>query len=390
MERRTFLKGAAAGAALPVYGAPERSLILLSRQEASRLKPGEQLAKRAAESMGLGPWSVTYHRPTGSLTQAGRNDFFSEGPYWWPNPKEPGGAYIRRDGVVNPDRFVENDRDLGRMSEAVMALGLAAYFLKDAAAARRAWEVARVWFVDAGTRMIPNLEFGQAIRGVTPGRGIGIIDTRPLMWCAQGLALLEASFDQPGVSKAVRSWFGSYIDWLINSRKGKDESRNGNNHSTWWAAQVAAYALYAGDAQAEKIAYDFHEAYLVPHQLRPDGSAPLEEARTKSLSYSLMNLDGFALLCRMAKRRGRDLWSFRTKEGAGMLRSIEYIAPFLADPTKWSKPQIAPVGRNRGYSLGLAGMDTGRREWVEMQRGFERSGGSWGDLFGMVLNQWQG
>jgi len=292
--------------------------------------------------------------------------------------------------VVNPDRFVENDRDLGRMSEAIMALGLAAYYRKDAAAAQRAWEVARVWFVDPKTRMNPNLEFGQAIRGVTPGRGIGVIDTRPLMWCAQGLALLETSFDEPGASKAVRAWFGSYINWLINSQKGKDESKNGNNHSTWWAAQVAAYALYAGDAQAEKIAYDFHESYLVPHQLRPDGSAPLEEARTRSLSYSLMNLDGFAMLCRMAKRRGRDLWNFRTRDGAGVLKSIEYIAPFLADPTKWSKPQITPVGRNRGYCLGLAGMDTGRREWVEMQRGFGRGGGPWGDLLGMVLDQWQG
>jgi len=384
------MTGAASMAALPVSAAPKRSLILLTEAEAGRLKGGALVGKRAGEAMTQGPWSVAFHRPEGTLTGAGPNDFFSEGPYWWPDPDKPGGPYIRRDGVVNPDRFVDNDRDLGRMSEAVLSLGLAAYFLKDQAAAARAWAVARVWFIDPRTRMNPNLEYGQAIRGVTPGRGIGIIDTRPLIWCAQGLALLEAGFDQPEASKPIRAWFEAYLDWLMNSEKGKAESRNGNNHSTWWAAQVAAYALYAGEPRAEKAAFDFLEEYLVPHQLKADGSAPLEEARTRSLSYSIMNLDGFALLCRMANRRGRDLWNFKLKDGAGVLRSIEYLAPFLSDPSKWAKPQITPLGRARGYFTGLAGMDTGRLAWVEMQRGFDRPGGAWGSLFGMVLDQWPG
>jgi hypothetical protein len=389
MRRRHFLKGAAAMAALPVSAASGRSLILLSEAEAAQLKPGPGTASRAAEAMKAGPWSVTFHRPKGSLTAAGPNDFFSEGPYWWPDPNNPNGPYIRRDGVVNPDRFIENDRDLGRMSENVMSLGMAAYFLKDEAAANRAWEVARIWFVDPKTRMNPNLEFGQAIRGVTPGRGIGIIDTRSLIWCAQGLALLEARYDDPSVSKQTRAWFAAYTDWLINSQKGKDETRHGNNHSTWWAAQVAAYALYAGDIQAEQTAFDLHESFLVPHQLKPDGSAPEEEARTRSLSYSIMNLDGFAILCRIARRRGRDLWNFRTNDGAGVLRSIEYLSPYLADPSKWTKPQITPLARNRGYCLGLAGMDAGRPDWVERQRGFQRPGGAWGELLSMVLDKWQ-
>src|SRR4051812_25489109 len=35
----------------------------------------------------------------------GPHDFFSEGDYWWPDPQNPNGPYIQRDGQTNPDNF---------------------------------------------------------------------------------------------------------------------------------------------------------------------------------------------------------------------------------------------------------------------------------------------
>jgi len=388
MDRRCFLKGAAlAGAALRLDAQENPRLILTTKEEAARLKHPSKLAEAAKRAMTLGPWSVTFKRP-GALSEAGPHDFFSEGPYWWPDPANPKGPYIRRDGQTNPERFTANDDDMGAMSEAVFALGLAAYFLKDREAAARAWRVLQVWFLDEATRMTPHLEYGQAIRGVTPGRGIGIIDSRPLIWCVLGAALLEASFPNSAASTGLRSWFGRYVEWLTTSRKGTDERDNGNNHSTWWAAQVAAYSVFCGNGQAEKSAYALYRDVLVPKQLRPDGSAPAEEARTRSLAYSVMNLDGFAMLCRIAEKRGVDLWSFKTKDGAGVLTSAEYIVPFLIEPRKWTKPQITPADKVRGYFPGLAGMATKRREWVELQRKLGVPGNSWGTLFGMMLESW--
>lgn len=388
MTRRELLRRAAlAGAALPLAAQQDAPRLLVNPSELNSLQPSSALKTARDTTITKGPWSVTYTRPEG-LSEAGLHDFFSEAPYWWPDPKNPNGPYIRKDGKVNHDRFVDHDIHLGSMSNAVLALSLSASLNRDTEAAERAWRVLDVWFLHPDTYMNPNLEFGQAIRGITTGRGIGIIDTRPLIWCVQGIALLERAFPNPRLSAGLRRWFSDYVQWLTTSTKGLDERDNGNNHSTWWAAQVAAYSIFCGDRKSELKTYELCRTRLVPGQLRPDGSAPAEEARTRSLSYSIMNLDGFSLLCRLAAFRGVDLWNFKTPDGAGVLTSVEYLAPFVAAPSRWRKPQITPITLSRGYFVGLAGMAANRREWVELQQKIGHPGGSWGVLFDMLMTQW--
>src|SRR4029453_4292729 len=88
----------------------------------------------------------------------------------WPDPKNPKGPYIRKDGERNPERFMGNRSDIGSISEAVLALGMNAYFLNDTASAHRAAKGPNVCFVDPKTRTNPNLEFGEAVRGHNTGR----------------------------------------------------------------------------------------------------------------------------------------------------------------------------------------------------------------------------
>ena len=42
----------------------------------------------------------------------GPHDFFSEGDYWWPDPANPNGPYVQRDGMTNPDNFVAHRQAL--------------------------------------------------------------------------------------------------------------------------------------------------------------------------------------------------------------------------------------------------------------------------------------
>ncbi len=371
--------------------------MLLSRAEATAIKRGvrekkpslmaaaEKLRHEADVRMKRGPWSVTFHRPKG--TPAGPHDFFSEAPYWWPNPANPNGPYLRRDGQVNPDRFVDNDRDMRDMSETVLALGAAAWLFDEPSYADRAANIISVWFIDEATRMNPHLEYGQAIRNINTGRGTGIIDSVPLIFAVQGMAFLdETGRWSPRDRAAAIQWFGDYLEWLARSEKGIEEKKSGNNHSTWYAAQVAIFSLYAWDDDNEAMAWDMFRNFLVPVQIRPDGSCPKEESRTKSLGYSSMNLNGLTILCRLAERQSIDLWHFRTAEGAGIEKSVAYLAPFIREPRQWKHEQIVPFNGGNSYFLALAGLSLNVPEYLEIYQNVAKPGDPWMILVDLLVH----
>ena len=367
LSRRRFCL-AASVLTLPASAAG-KPLILIGADQAPRIKaqPGgstgiiQELAEAALQS---GPWSVTTTRPKGS--DAGPNDYYSEGPYWWPDPKNPGGPYIRKDGERYPGRFVANRNDLGAMCSATLALGMGAWLLGDRRCADHASRVLSTWFVNPKTRMNPNLEYGQAVRGHNTGRGVGIIDTVSLIHCAQGVLLLELAGGYD--ASPVRRWFADYLKWMTTSTKGLDEKKAVNNHGTWWTAQAAAYATLTGDDANLQMAWTQYRDVLVPTQIEQDGSCPREEARTNSLSYSAMNLDAFAVICRIAQTHGVDLWNYQGPKGS-VKTAFRYLLPYVKNPDTWRKQQISKwTGEATIFPL-LSGLDRGltraKTAWVQ-------------------------
>jgi hypothetical protein len=383
MNRREFLALAASAAT------PDRPEHLLFADPTSlpKMRGGAAaMEKQIAAALTAGPWSVTYQRPTGWTSDAGPNDYFSEGPYWWPDPKNPGGPYIRRDGERNPDRFTGNRNDLGAMCQAALALGTGAALLERRECRERAALILATWFLDPKTRMNPHLEFGQAVRGHNTGRGTGIIDTVSLIYAAQGIVLLEAAgaLDR-GVMSGLRRWFSDYLTWMTSSAKGLDEKKATNNHATWWTAQAAAYALLVRDHAAREMAWEHYRSFLVPGQIQPDGSCPREEARTRSLSYSAMNLDGFAVICRLAEGDGVDLWRFRTAKGTGVESSFRYLLPYVLRPGEWTKPQITPHDSGGTIFPGLAGLGLRSRDLLDAYHRLPRARSAWVQFVDLVV-----
>src|SRR5262245_39751505 len=135
-----------------------------------------------------GPQTIT--TVTSLRSSGGLHDFFSEGDYWWPDPENPDGPYIQRDGMSNPDNFTDHRRYLMRLSLQVPALVAAWKLTKDARYANHAAIHLRAWFIDEATRMNPHLKFAQAIKGRVTGRGTGIIDTIHLVEVARAIEVL--------------------------------------------------------------------------------------------------------------------------------------------------------------------------------------------------------
>jgi hypothetical protein len=381
ITRRGFCCSASALLTLPATAAPDDRLILVTAAQARRMRQDAGPAAEAVRAntdaaLAAGPWSVTTHRPKD--VTAGPNDYYSEGPYWWPDPKNPGGPYIRKDGRRNPDRFVGNRNDLGNMCTAVLALGMGGFLLGDRRCGEHAAMVLSTWFVDARTRMNPNLEYGQAVRGVNTGRGTGIIDTVSLIHTAQGIALLDAAgMLDSKLSAGVHQWFADYLKWMTTSRKGLDEKKSGNNHATWWTAQAAAYATLTGNEAAKKMAWDHYREYLVPTEIRPDGSCPREEARTNSLGYSTMNLDAFATLCRIAQTNGVDLWRYRAPGAGSVETAFRYLLPYVQHPETWKKEQISKFNADGTVFAGLGGVGLPDRDLLNGYRTLPRSRSPW-------------
>jgi Alginate lyase len=270
----------------------------------------------------------------------GTHDFFSEGDYWWPDPKNPGGPYIRRDGESNPDNFVEHRRALVRLSLEVPALTAAWTLTNDQRYAVHARRHLRAWFVDAATRMNPSLTYAQAIHGVTPGRGTGIIDTIHLVEVARAIerlhrggALAEAEL------VPVRAWFADYTRWLTTHANGIEERDAKNNHGTCWVMQVAAFASLTGDRQALGMCRTRFKTILLPQQMAADGSFPLELERTKPYGYSLFNLDAMATIAQLLSTPADNLWTFELPDGRGMRRALAFMTPFIEDKGRWRRPR---------------------------------------------------
>lgn len=192
--------------------------------------------------------------------------------------------------------------------------------------------------------MNPHLEYGQAIPGRCEGRGIGIIDTVCLIGLVYALPFLAATGEWPEDEQdGLKEWFRDYTSWLTTSSKGIDERDQRNNHGTFWVAQVATFSCWTGETERHASLWERFRTKLVPEQIEADGSQPLEEARTRSLSYTLFNTNAFALICELAWQHGVDLWHFATEDGRGMAKVVAYLYPYLDDPGRWQKEQVVPL-----------------------------------------------
>lgn len=299
---------------------------------------GKEIILQADQLLKEKPHTITEF--TCPRSAGGKNDFYSEGDYWWPDPQNPTGPFIQRDGLTNPENFVAHRKVMIHFSQIIGTLASAYKITGDEKYVKHAQTHLKAWFKDSDTRMNPSLLYAQAIKGRFTGRGIGIIDGIQLMEVAQGVLVMQNArcFDK-NLLKDTKAWFSDFLQWLTTHQYGKDEMNAQNNHGTCWAMQVASFSRLTKNNDLLDFCRNRYKEVFLPQQMAENGSFPLELKRTKPFGYSLFNLDAMTMLCQILSDKDHDLWNYKTSNGKCIRNGIEYLYPFIADKSKWPLPK---------------------------------------------------
>ena len=351
-------------------GSPVWGLAAEDRKEGYKLVEAtdrQRILKAAEAYLSLQPETITAF--PSSKNPGGLHDYFSQADYFWPDPKNPGGKYINRDGQSNPENFNGHRKAMIALSIRMPALTAAWMITKDGRYGRRAADHLRAWFITPTTRMNPNLEFSQGVVGVSTGRSYGIIDTLHLVEVARAASIVAPRMLSAAENAALKDWFHSYLTWMKTSDKGKTERDALNNHATCWALQASEFARLIGDSTTRDEAHKQYTDVLLPGQLGADGSFPKELTRTKPYSYSIFNFDVMAALCQSLEGTGANLFEYQTADGRGICKAAEFLYPYLKDKGAWPYAKDVehfdslPV---RSPGLLFAGLTCEKRDYIAL------------------------
>ncbi len=261
------------------------------------------------------------------------HDYYSVGPYYWPNPDTPDGLpYVARDGEFNPEFELCDRRRMDKICKFTRTLTLAYAATGNEKYRTHAVKLLNCFFIDEDTKVNPHLEYAQEIRGKNTGRSIGIIDIRYFYRMLDMIRVLDC----PELDGNLKKWMADMLVWLRTSEKGIQESHGTNNHGCWYDVTCASIALYVGETEyAKEVIRNFEENRIFA-QVADNGGMPRELKRTRSFLYSTMNLYSFFTAASLGETLGIDLF------GSEKIRSaFEFMLPSYKDYSVWTYPQIA-------------------------------------------------
>ncbi|WP_419227760.1 alginate lyase family protein [Alteromonas sp. OM2203] len=280
------------------------------------------------------------------------HDYYTLGSYYWPDEtKEDGLPWIYKDGQFNPiSNGPETDwKRRNAMLDSLEVLTLAFYFSEDLVYLEKAKEIVEIWFINDETKMNPNVDYGKAIPGKSAGTNFSIIDWTDIGKVATVAQLLKRTglWKEKEASK-MRLWFEEYYVWLTTSEFGKLEETRKNNHGTNYDYQAIGLMIYLGKKGDAIEKLNAVKTTRIAAQIEPDGSQPLELARTKSVNYSVNNLWALTRITDLGRRHTPvDLMDIESKHGASIEAAMSFLEPYILGEKMWKWKQITGGGAEK-------------------------------------------
>ncbi|KAJ3122052.1 hypothetical protein HK098_003148 [Nowakowskiella sp. JEL0407] len=279
-------------------------------------------------------------KPTDKLAPSGDpHDFYSLARYYWPGNSTNPLPYVRYDGYPNPEIFNIPDSDyLKTIIDDTFYLGLAYFWSGNESYAQFSVRKLNTWFIDPVTKMNPNLNFANWIKGYdalnsnsTTPLGTGLLDLAQVYKLIDGIQLIRKSPAYTAdIHNALQTWFQQYSQWLTTSARGIFEGQSPNNQGTWYDVQVAAIYLFINQRDAA-AATQRTTISRVNTQILPDGTQPFELARTLSWTYSNFNLLAMFAQGWLCQTTQVPLFTYTSPDGRSIPKALNYLMGFAVN-----------------------------------------------------------
>ena len=291
---------------------------------------------------------------------------------------------------MNPARFVANQTALNAMCDAVFTLGAASFLLDNAGLRQARRPLIHTWFLNPKTRMNPDLDYAQSVPGVNNGRGAGVVDGRVFVRAIQGMEFLAQTGDWDAKDQAaVHKWFEEYLHWLTHQqeRHRREEERQQSRFVV--GRPGGRRGQFRGNKPRRSNGLQFYRDHLLPRQIMPDGSAPREEMRARSLRLSSFNSGG--VLHDLPHRPGARRWTVERARAQRRQHHRRARLP-LALPRRSQEVEQGTnfdIPNDSLNFLAFAGMGLKKPEYIADFRKLERPDDAWISLVDLLVGRFE-
>ncbi|KAG0189314.1 hypothetical protein DFQ28_003570 [Apophysomyces sp. BC1034] len=264
-----------------------------------------------------------------------KHDYVSLAKEYWPNGNGSGLPYVYKN-AENPEAGSVRDYALFRdLVKQTRFLSLAYYYFANETFAAKAVQRLEEWFTDPETRMNPNLQYANLIRGYNTGLARGIVEFDEISDLLDFVVILQDSSSWPKEMNAqLRSWFSLYLQWLTQSPNGQYLDSQQEAHGTrYHVQQLALYRFLNITDKSAQLARNV--STMIDQQLLSTGQQFHETVQADAWSGSVDNLRSLFRLARMAHLDGVDLYSYQSQDGKSLRKALDYLVGYAQNTSSW-------------------------------------------------------
>ncbi|KAH7921786.1 chondroitin AC/alginate lyase [Leucogyrophana mollusca] len=256
--------------------------------------------------------------------------------------------YAVRDGRVNPDvRTLAGVPAINGASQAILYNAIAYALSRDRSYSKNVAAFVDAFFLTPSTRMNPNMNFGQVVRGPgfsgREGTFTGILDLRGIVKIVNGIFIMRGTSAPDWTAtrdQGMTTWMTQYIGWLQSSALGEKAASRPNNHGSFFASQLAATQMLTGDVNGATATLEYYFSHQFQDQVAASGEQPFEAVRTRPYHYRCFNLEAMITNAKLGDQLGLDFWTTKSKYGATIQDALDYTMEL--DPKNENVADIFP------------------------------------------------